>query len=84
MKNKQLIEILKGFNPEADVSLTTCEEIVVSYVCTNGATKETTKQIFIEEENTCESCFFHDGGGYCYAYKKRIEDVEECYKYTEE
>lgn len=52
MKNKELIKVLKGFNPEADVSLTTCEEITVSYICKDGATKETTKQIFIEEENT--------------------------------
>lgn len=84
MKVKQLIKELKEFNPNADVSLTTCNDINVSYISSGGATKETTKQIFIEEENTCESCAFHDGGGYCNEYKKPVENVEECYHYLEE
>lgn len=84
MKVKQLIKELKEFNPNADVSLTTCNDINVSYISSGGATKETTKQIFIEEENTCESCAFHDGGGYCNEYNKNCEDVEECYQYLEE
>lgn len=84
MRCNKLIKILKEFNPDANVSLTTCNDITISYITNGGATKETTKQIFIEEENSCESCFFHDGGGYCNEYNKNCEDVEECYQYLEE
>ena len=84
MKNRDLIKELFKFNMDADVSLTTCNDIVLSYISEDGATKETTKQIFIEEANLCESCAWHDGGGYCTAYNKKCEDVEECYQYEEE
>lgn len=48
MKNWQLIEELKKYNMDADVSLTTSEDICISYICENGDTEKTTKQIFIE------------------------------------
>ena len=84
MKNKELIRQLLQMNMDADVSLTTCNDICISYISKGGATKKTTKQIFIEEANWCESCAWHDGGGYCTAYDKQIEDVEECYQHCEE
>ena len=48
MKNSKLIEILQRYNPDADVSLTTSEDICISYICEGGDTEKTTKQIFIE------------------------------------
>ena len=84
MKNRELIKQLSEFNMDADVSLLTYNDICISYITENGATPKTTKQIFIEEENSCDSCTFHDGGGYCEIYNKQIEDIEECFQYTEE
>lgn len=48
MKVKDLIEQLKMFNPNADVSLTTSEDILISYISENNATPLTTLQLFIE------------------------------------
>ena len=48
MKNSKLIEILKGFNLDADVTLTTSEDICISYISTDRESKKKTKQIFIE------------------------------------
>lgn len=84
MKNRELIKQLLEYNMDADVSLTTSNDICISYISEGGATIKTTKQIFIEEENSCDSCVFHDGGGFCEMYNKKIEDVEECYQYLGE
>ena len=84
MKNKKLIEKLSKFNLDANVSLINSSDICISYISENGDTPKTTKQIFIEESNLCESCFFHDGGGYCTEYNQRCESVEECYQYIME
>lgn len=84
MKVSALIYELSKYNPDADVSLVTCNDICISHISEDGATPRTTKQIFIEEENSCDSCVFHDGGGYCETYNKKIEDVEECNQYLEE
>ena len=86
MKNKELIKELSQFNKDADVSLLNSHDILISYVSQAGEntwSKKDTPQIFIEENNLCESCFFHDGGGYCTEYGKPIEDVEECFNYME-
>lgn len=48
MKNSKLIETLKGYNLDADVTLTTSEDICISYISEDNATEKTTKQIFIE------------------------------------
>ena len=52
MKIKDLIELLKNYNQDADITLTTSEDITISYICkdTNGnpLSKETTLQCFIE------------------------------------
>ena len=82
MKVSKLINELKEFNPDADVRLEDGEDICISYISKNG--KKHTEQVFIERDSLCETCFFHDGGGYCTAYDKRTEDVEECFNYLEE
>lgn len=48
MKNRELIERLLEYNWDADVSLTTSEDIYLSYICEDGEDERTTKQIFIE------------------------------------
>lgn len=49
MKAKKLIEILLTFNPNADVTTTFSEDILVSYIDANGKyTKENTPIVFIE------------------------------------
>ena len=49
MKVKELIKELKEFNPNANISLTTSEDIILSYIDWGGADNEkTTKQVFIE------------------------------------
>ncbi len=48
MKVKELIKQLKEFNQEADISLTTSEDILISYISENNATPLTTLQLFIE------------------------------------
>lgn len=48
MKVKDLIEQLERFNPNANVSLTTSEDIFISYISENNATPLTTLQLFIE------------------------------------
>ena len=82
MKVSKLIKELSKFNPDADVSLTTSEDICLSYINENGATPKTTKQLFIEPTDTCRNCNFYDEG-YCNAYNKKCESVEECYRYDE-
>ena len=52
MKVKNLIKELKEYNPEADITLTTSETIILSYISEDeGETKKTTKQIFIEGDD---------------------------------
>ena len=52
MKIQQLITELKKYNPDADITLLTTEDITLSYVCEdrngNDLTPKTTKQVFIE------------------------------------
>ena len=51
MKNKELIKELSKYNPDADVTLTTSEDIRVSYICgVDGQEfdEETTPLLFIE------------------------------------
>lgn len=58
MKNKELIKILLDYNLEADVTLTTSEDIEISYICenTNGKKfdKKNTPVLFIEGKDICE------------------------------
>jgi len=52
MKIQDFINELKKYNPEADITLTTSEDITISYICKdskgNELTPKTTKQCFIE------------------------------------
>lgn len=49
MKAGQLIEILSTYNPDADVTTTFSEDILISYIDANGKyTKENTPIVFIE------------------------------------
>ena len=47
---KELIEELKTYNPDANVSLVCSESIAISYIsdCNLGDNPKTTKHIFIE------------------------------------
>ena len=58
MKNKELIKILLDYNLEADVTLTTSEDIEISYISghTNGKKfdKNNTPILFIEGKDICE------------------------------
>lgn len=80
MKVNELIERLTMFNPFVDVSLTDSEDISISYICEDGATPQTTKQVFIEGCDFCQNCQFYDDD-FCIVYDKNCEDVEECYQY---
>ena len=89
MKVKTLIEKLKEFNQEADITLTTSEDICLSYICKNPdtgekLTKTNTKQVFIEPTDECPSCFHEcisEGKLWCSFYEKWCREVEECYQY---
>ena len=48
MKISELIDELKKFNPDAEISRDDSETIWLSYICNDGATPETTKMVFIE------------------------------------
>lgn len=56
MKVKELIEELKGFNPDAEITRDDSETIELSYICSDGATKETTKLVFVEMRDYVEDC----------------------------
>jgi len=56
MKINHLISILKTYNQEANITLTTSEDITVSYICEDPKTKreltpQTTRQVFIEPKD---------------------------------
>lgn len=80
---KELIKELAEFNLEADVSLIDAEDICISYISTDGATKETTKQVFIEGADLCQTCYYYDDD-YCLAYEDNPDKVTECYMYERE
>ena len=48
MKVKELIQKLQEYNPEATVSLTYSETVIITYIIENNATKMTTQHIFLE------------------------------------
>lgn len=86
MKVKELIKKLKEYNPDADVSLTTSEEITLGYIfkTEDGKeyTKETTKQVFIEPCDECPSCDWvcsDDKGLWCSFYENYCSEIDECY-----
>ena len=78
---KDLIKELEKYNPDAKVSLLS-SDIVISYVSTDGLTKEDTSQVFLEVYDYCFMCEFNDEG-YCIVYDKCANDVTECYQFQE-
>ena len=92
MKIKDLILKLKAYNPNADITLTTSEDICLSYICEgrNGEelTPETTMLVFIEPTDECPECTHEyinskDGVRWCSFYEKPCKDVEECNQFIE-
>ena len=90
MKIKKLIELLKTYNQDADITLTTSEDITVSYICkdTNGnpLSKETTMQCFIEGMDNCPECvheYMNGDDRWCSFYDKECKKVDECYQFEE-
>ena len=86
----RLIEELRKYNPNADVSLTSSEDIVISYISRDldGSylTPETTMQLFIEEYDKyreCSSEYMNGDIVWCEHYDKPCEDKESC-SYFEE
>ena len=86
----RLIEELKKYNSDADVSLTNSEDIVISYISRDldGSclTPETTMQLFIEgydKYRECSSEYMNGDIVWCEHYDKPCEDKESC-SYFEE
>lgn len=84
MKNNKLIEKLKEYNPNADVTLTTSEDICIGYIVGDeGYDKSNTPIIFIEGCDECARCFFEEET-FCTFYGVECSDVEQCYQFIEE
>lgn len=87
---KDFIKSLEAYNPNADITLTTSEDITLSYISKdiNGEelSKETTMQVFIESTDSCPTCvheYTDDGLRMCSFYQKPCKLVEECYQFEE-
>ena len=46
---KELIEELKQYNPDAEITRDDSETILLSYICENGTDRSDTKLVFIEK-----------------------------------
>ena len=57
MKVKDLIEELKSFNPNAEISRDDSETILLSFIAEGGADKKNTKYIFIEKADYVDGRF---------------------------
>ena len=87
---KDFIKELSVYNPDADITLTTSENITTSFVCKdkmgNELTKKTTMQVFIEPMDNCPECtseYMNGDVRWCSFYDKPCSDVEECYQFEE-
>ena len=91
MKISKLINELSTFNQDADVTLTTSEDITLSFIFKNMdtgeiLTKKTTRQVFIEPCDQCPECtnlYYDCEEGMCSFYNKPCKEVEECYQFEE-
>lgn len=84
MKNRDLIKKLSEFNLDADVSLTTSEDIAISYISDDSGDKKSTIRIFIEGIDECPYCiheYKEDNEKQCDFYGMKCTDVEECYNF---
>ena len=71
---KNLLELLKDYNPEANVTLTTSEDIELSFI---GEDKYNARIIFIEGCDTVKSCYYYNEE-YCNYYGTNCEEITEC------
>lgn len=90
LKNRDLIEKLKEYNLDADVSLVDSEDITISYIYKdydgNNLTPSTTPQLFVEGIDSCPSCIHEcikNNERICSFYNKPCRLVGECYQYEE-
>jgi len=90
MMIKDLIESLGKYNPNADITLTTSEDITLSYISETPdgekLTIETTMQVFIEPTDSCPTCVHEyngDGLRMCGFYGKPCRLVDECFEFEE-
>ena len=80
---------LKAYNQDADCTLTTSEDITISYIDDDGKyTKKNTPIVFIEPMDKCPECvheYMHEDYDvrWCSFYDKECKKVEECYQFEE-
>ena len=80
LKINELITHLNEYNPDADITLTTSEDIILSYIGQGGANKQTTTQVFIEPCDICYTCV-NETETYCTYHNKECSDVTGCDNY---
>lgn len=87
MKNRDLIKELLNYNLDADVTTTSDEDIVVSFISEdsfgNELTKESTKQLFIEGVDDCMTCSHQyineeEDEAWCQYYDKACGNIIHC------
>ena len=91
MKVSELIEDLKSYNQDAEITLTNSETICLSYICKDRETgqsydKSSTPIVFVEPRDLCPLCTseYMDGDiMMCSSYDKPCREVEECYQFEE-
>lgn len=91
MKIKELINALKKYNPDAEVTTPYSEDICLSYISKSldGEMEynlSNTPLVFIEQTDSCPTCvheYTNDGIRMCSFYQKPCKLVEECFQYEE-
>ena len=91
MKVSELIDSLKKFNPDADITTPYSEDICLGWIYKDPETgdeltKQSTMQVFIEQTDSCPTCvheYTNTGVRMCSFYQKPCKLVEECYQYEE-
>lgn len=92
MKINNLIEELNDYNLNADITLTSSEDIAISYICKdlngNDLTKKTTMQVFIkgvDKYRECSSEYINEETDelWCNYYDKPCKDKETCEQFEE-
>lgn len=87
---KELINDLKEFNPNAEITLVDSESIELSYVCRdkmeNKLDKLSTNIVFIEGRDLCPTCvheYIEASERMCSYYGKPCRMVTNCEEYEE-
>ena len=90
MKVKELIQELSTFYQDAEITLTTSEDICIFYICEDGQgnrlTKETSPYVFIEPKDNCPICtseYMNGDTMWCSFYDCPCREVEECNQFEE-